>query len=95
MNTAEVRAVPEMNGFRGEFRKINKAGWHQVEVNGIAQLFETPELAKIAAFEAMNRHHFGAGILRDGEKASAERSQAEASFGAIFKNGRKIEVERR
>lgn len=95
MNIAEVRAVPEMNGFRGEFRKLDKAGWHAVQEHGVTQLFETEDKAKIAAYEAMNRHHFGAGILRDGDKASI--AKAEAEFARIFpgKGRRPVEVVRR
>lgn len=37
MNAAEVRAVPEMNGFRGEFQKIDRSGWHSVQVNGASR----------------------------------------------------------
>lgn len=95
MNEPRVRAIPEMNGFRGEFRKLDRAGWHSVEANGIPQLFESEDKATIAAYEAMNAHHFGRGILRDGEKVSGARSTAENLFGAIFRRGRKIEVERR
>lgn len=95
MNTAEVRAVAVMNGWEGHFRKLDKAGWHPVQINGVVQLYETEDKAKIAAFEAMNRHHFGAGILRDGERASFAR--AEAEFAKIFpgKGRRPVEVVRR
>ncbi len=95
MNEARVRAVPVFNGWEGHFRKLHKADWFPVEVNGIAQLFETEEKAKIAAYEAMTRHHFGDGILSEGERTSAARSKAEELFGAIFRRGRKIEVVRR
>jgi hypothetical protein len=97
MNTAEVRAVPVMNGWEGHFRKLDKAGWHAVQVNGVVQLFETEDKAKIAAYEAMNHHHFGAGILRAGEKMSAKRTHAEELFGKVFPGkGRKpVEVVRR
>lgn len=95
MNTAEVRAVAVYNGFEGHFRKLDKAGWHAVQENGITQLFETEDKAKLAAFEAMNRHHFGAGILRDGEKASIVK--AETEFAKIFpgKGRRPVEVVRK
>lgn len=95
MNEPRVRTVPEMNGYRGEFRKLDKSGWHAVEVNGIAQLYESEEKAMIAAYEAMNRYHFGAGILREGEKATV--ANAEAAFAKIFPgHGRRpFVVERR
>jgi len=97
MNEPRVRAVPEMNGFRAEFRKLDRAGWHAVEVNGIAQLYETADKAMIAAYEAMNAHHFGAGILRDGDVVSAARDAAEVQFKKYFPGkGRKpVEVVRR
>ncbi|RUV81410.1 hypothetical protein EOA60_20855 [Mesorhizobium sp. M1A.F.Ca.IN.020.06.1.1] len=95
MNDAEVRAVPESNGFRGEFKKVHRTDWEPVCENGVAQLFDTEEQAQVAAYRALMKHLFGDGIVRDGEKASAERSKAEALFGGIFRRGRKIEVERR
>ncbi len=95
MNEARVRAVPVFNGWEGHFRKLHRSGWFPVEVNGIAQLFPSEAEAKVAAYEAMTRHHFGDGILSDGERTSASRSKAEELFGAIFRRGRKIEVVRR
>ena len=95
MNEPRVRALPVFNGWEGHFKKMHKAGWFPVEVNGIAQLFASEAEAKVAAYEAMTKHHFGDGILRDGERATSVKSKAEEMFGAIFKRGRKIEVERR
>lgn len=95
MNEPRVRAVPVYNGWEGHFRKLHRAGWFPVKVNDIAQLYATEADAKVAAYEAMTRHHFGDGILRDGEVATGAKSKAEELFGAIFKRGRKIEVFRR
>ncbi len=95
MNEPRVRAVSVFNGWEGHFRKLHRAGWFPVEVNGVPQLFETEEKAKIAAYEAMHRHLFGDGILSEGERTSAARSKGEELFGAIFRRGRKIEVVRR
>lgn len=95
MNEPRVRAVPVFNGWEGHFKKLHKAGWFPVQANGIAQLFGSEDAAKVAAYEAMTKHHFGDGILRDGEKANGARSKAEDLFGAVFKRGRKIEVVRR
>lgn len=95
MNEPRVRAVQVFNGWEGHFKKMHKAGWFPVEVNGIAQLFPSEADAKVAAYEAMTKHHFGDGILSDGERTSAARSKAEELFGAIFRRGRKIEVVRR
>lgn len=95
MNEPRVRAVPEMNGFRGEFRKLDRSGWHAVEVNGIAQLYPTADKAVIAAYAAMNAHHFGRGILAEGEKPAV--AAAEAEFRRLFPgHGRRpVEVVRR
>ncbi|MCV0395456.1 MAG: hypothetical protein K5872_22170 [Rhizobiaceae bacterium] len=97
MNEPRARAHPVMNGWEGQFRKLDRAGWHPVEVNGVAQLYDTPEQALIAAYEAMNAYLFGRGILRDGEKASAEKSRAEELFNKVWPGkGRKpVEVVRR
>ena len=97
MNEPRVRAIQVYNGWEGHFKKLHRADWFPVEVNGIAQLFPTEDAAKVAAYEAMTRHHFGDGILRDGEKMSAERSQVETLFGKVFPGkGRKpVEVVRR
>lgn len=97
MNDAQVRAVPVFNGWEGHFTKIDTSGWHKVEVNGIAQLYGSELEAKVAAYEAMMRHIFGKGIVRDGERASGAKSQAEAMFSKIFpgKGRRPVEVVRR
>lgn len=97
MNEPRVRAIPVFNGWEAHFRKLHKAGWFQVEVNGIAQLFPSEAEAKVAAYEAMTRHHFGDGILRDGEVVSAAKSKAEELFGKVFpgKGRRPVEVVRR
>ncbi|RUV23453.1 MULTISPECIES: hypothetical protein [unclassified Mesorhizobium] len=95
MNSAEVKAVQVSNGYEGHFKKIHRSEWEAVCENGIAQLFDTKDQAEVAAYRALMKHLFGDGIVRDGEKASAQRSQAETLFGGIFRRGRKIEVERR
>lgn len=97
MNEARVRSVPVSNGFEGHFKKLHRSGWFPVEENGIATLFPSAELATIAAYEAMNRHLFGDGILRDGEKAGSAHADANAMFSKIFPGkGRKpVEVVRK
>jgi hypothetical protein len=94
MNDAEIRAVPESNGFRAEFKKIHRSDWEKVCENGVALLFDTKDQAEVAAYRALMKHIFG-DIVRDGEKATAGRTKAETLFGGIFRRGRKIEVERR
>ncbi|RWH31637.1 hypothetical protein [Mesorhizobium sp.] len=97
MNDAEVRAIPESNGFRGEFKKVHRTEWEPVCQNGEPLLFDTKDQAEVAAYRALMKHLFGDGIVRDGEKASAARSQAEEAFGRVFPGkGRKpVVVERR
>lgn len=91
-NEAEVRAVPEMNGFRGEFRKVHRSEWYAVEVNGIAHLFETPEQAEIAAYRALMKHLFGDGIVASGDKVALAKIEANKIFPG---KGRVVEVVRR
>lgn len=97
MNEAQVRAVQVFNGWEGHFKKVHRSGWYPVEINGIAQLFESELEAKVAAYEALHRHIFGNGILRDGDRAVSAKSKAEELFGKIFPGkGRKpVEVVRR
>ena len=94
MNEVAVRVVACMNGFEGHFRKVHKADWEAVSVNGVAQLFATRQDAEIAAWRAL-RSHLQGDIVGSGAKASAARSKAEEAFGGIFRRGRKITVERR
>jgi len=95
MNDAEVRAIPEMNGFRAEFRKVHRTAWEAVCVDGVPQLYATPAEAENAGYKALMRHIFGDGIVRVGEKASIAR--AEREFARIFpgKGRRPVEVVRR
>ncbi|TIU02313.1 MAG: hypothetical protein E5W43_00790 [Mesorhizobium sp.] len=96
MNDAEVRAIPESNGFRGEFKKVHRSEWNVVCLNGQPQLFDTKDQAEVAAYRALMKHLFGDGIVRDGEKASAALSQAEEKFGKLLRGGGKtVAVERR
>lgn len=94
MNDIEVRVVANMNGFEGQFRKVHKADWEAVCVNGVAQLYATRQDAEIAAWRALKAHLQG-DIVGAGDRASAKKSRAEELFGGIFRSGRKIMVERR
>ncbi|AMS41183.1 hypothetical protein [Aminobacter aminovorans] len=94
MNEVNARAVPVMGGFEGQFRKVHKAAWESVCINGVAQLYPTQFEAETMAWRALHSHLCGV-IVGTGDKVSPMRSKAEAQFGAIFKKGRKIEVERR
>jgi len=97
VNNAEVRVVPEYGGYRAEYRKVHRSEWYPVKVNGVAQLFDTPEQAENAAYRALMKHIFGDGIVGSGEKASLAKAEAEKLFGKVFPGkGRKpVEVVRR
>jgi len=95
MNDAEVRAIPESNGFRGEFKKIHRSDWEVVSKNGQPQLFDTKDQAEVAAYRALMKHIFG-DIVRDGDRAGHALSEAEAKFGKLLRGGGKtVAVERR
>lgn len=94
MNEVAVRVVAVSNGFEGWFRRVHKAAWEPVMINGVAQLYADARDAEIAAWRALKAHLQGE-IVGTGGAASAARSKAEDLFGAVFRNGRKIAVERR
>lgn len=93
MNEPRVKAVSNpYGGWEGHFTKCDGAGWHAVQENGETRLFDSEEKALLAAYDAQNRYHFGRGILRQGEKASAAKIEA----GKLFMGNRRVvEVERR
>lgn len=93
-NDVNARAIPVMGGWEGQFRKVHKAGWEAVEVNGIAQLYGTAEAAELAAWRAL-RAHLCADIVGSGQKTAV--ANADAEFRRIFPGkGRKaVEVVKR
>lgn len=95
MNGVNARSVPIFGGFEGQFRKVHKADWEPVQVNGIPQLYDTADAAEVAAWRALLAHLQG-DIVGSGEKASAALSKAEAKFGKLLRGGGKtVAVERR
>ena len=92
MNSAEVRAVPIMNGFEGQFRSLRKSAWEAVQVDGIAQLYETEQAALLAAHEALLAH-----LTKDGVVGfAAEKSQIRAAAEKLFvRPGVAVEVVKR
>lgn len=94
MNEVDARSRPVYGGYHGEFRKVHRAAYETVCVNGKPQIFPTAHEAELAAWHALRAHLCG-DIVRSGERAAAQRGKAEVLFGAIFKRGRKIEVVRR
>ncbi len=96
MNDVDARAVPVYGGYHGEFRKVHRAVYEPVCINGVPQIYPTAATAEIAAWRALRAHLCGE-IVRSGDKAGAARSQAEELFGKVFPGkGRKpVEVVRR
>lgn len=96
MNGVNARAVPIFGGFQGEFRKVHRSEWEPVQVNGVAQLYDTADAAEVAAWRALLAHLQG-DIVGSGDKASIARTEAEKRFGKIFPgHGKKpVVVERR
>lgn len=96
MNDVDARATPVYGGYHGEFRKVHRAAYEPVCVNGIAQVYPSAHEAEIAAWRAL-KAHLCADIVGDGQKASAAKSKAEALFGKVWPGkGRKpVEVVRR
>mgnify|MGYP001209385736 CR=1 FL=1 len=94
MNEVGARASPVFGGYRGEFRKVHRADWEAVCVNGIPQVYPTAQAAELAAWRALHAHLCGE-IVGDGYKAEAQRTKAEELFGALIKNGKKIPVVRK
>lgn len=94
MNEVDARAVPVYGGHRGEFRKVHRAAYEPVCVNGVPQVYPTKEEAELAAWRALKAHLCG-DIVGSGEKASL--AKAEAEFAKIFpgKGRRPVTVERR
>lgn len=92
MNQASVRAIPIMNGFEGQFRSLRKTAWEPVEVNGVAQLFDTEQAALLAAHEALLAH-----LTKDGVVGfTAERARLRMEAEKIFpKPGKMVEVVKR
>lgn len=88
MNGCAVRAVPEMNGNRAEFRKMHRAGWQPVRGG---HLFATEADALVAAHEALLEH-----LISDRIVGFGERVAARTAAGAVFRPGKRpIPVERR
>ncbi|MBF6992718.1 hypothetical protein [Cupriavidus sp. IK-TO18] len=94
MNEVGARSIPVMGGFEGQFRKVHKATWEPVRVNGVAQIYPTEFEAETMAWRALIAHLCG-DIVRSGEKVSTAKTKAEELFGALIRKGRKIPVERR
>lgn len=76
------------------FRKVHRASYEAVCVNGVPQVYDTEAEAEIAAWRALRSHLCG-DIVGDGQRASGAKSKAEEMFGSVFRRGRKIEVVRR
>lgn len=94
MNEVNARSVPAYGGFRGEFRKVHKAGWEKVREGGTPRVYDSEAEAEVAAWRAL-RSHLCNDIVGTTIERTMARSTAEALFGTIFKRGKKIPVVRR
>lgn len=95
MNEVNARAVRIHGGHQGQFRKVHKADWETVCINGIPQVYDTADQAEVAAWRALKAHLQG-DIVGSGEKSSAILTDAEAKFQKLFRGGGKtVTVERR
>lgn len=92
MNQASVRAVPIMNGFEGQFRSLRKSAWEAVQVDGIAQLYETEQAALLAAHEALLAHLTKDGVVGFASERARLRMEAEKLFP---RPGKMVEVVKR
>ena len=80
MNSIAVRAVRTDGMFAGQFRRVHKAEFETVRINGCPVLFPTEDKAKLAAWEALTSHLCTL-MRREGETVDADaRKAAEAIF---------------
>lgn len=93
-NDIGARAVPTHGGYYAEFRKVHKAGWRRVRVNGVDQIYPTEDRAEVMAWRALRDHIFTVITARTDAGSLKARSKAEELFGQVFNKGRSIPVER-
>ncbi|KAB2701335.1 MULTISPECIES: hypothetical protein [Brucella] len=95
MNEATAFAEGTPKGFIGKFRLVWRTQHFTVaNEDGQPRYFPTAEKAECEAWRAKHKIEQSV-MVRDGEKLSVARSEAEKVFGTIFRKGRKIEVERK
>lgn len=95
MNEAMAYAEGTPKGFIGKYRLVWRSEHFTVtDDKGKIAYFNTRDKAECAAWRAKHKIEQSV-MVRDGEKLSVARSEAEKVFGAIFRKGRKIEVERK
>lgn len=84
MNSIEVRTEQVAPGaFVGQFRTIRSSEWKTVQENGVRRLFDTPELAELAAYRALREFWQCDVIGFDVKKTAIEAANA------IFRPGKK------
>lgn len=94
MNEPDIRFRETYGGYFGEFRMVHRSKFETVCVNGVAQIYPSPEAALAAAWSAL-RTSMMPTIVGTGIERSSAKSAAERLFGAIIKRGKKIPVVRR
>lgn len=92
MNDIGARSIPVVGGYQGQLRKVHRAEWEPVCVNGVPQVYPTAEAAELAAWHTL-KAHLCAEIVGSGEKATI--AAAEAEFRKIFRKGKVVEVVRK
>lgn len=92
MNTNGARAHKWPGGWIGQYRLPWQGDWHEVKAkpDSPATVFLTREAAELAAWRTKHRIEDPV-MTRSGDIKAGARATAEA----IFKKGRKIEVERK
>lgn len=94
MNQQTAYAEWTEDGYIGKFQLAWRTEVYVVKKDDKPQYFKYPHDAEIAAWRAKHKIEQSV-MVRDGEKLSVARSEAEKVFGTIFRKGRKIEVERK
>lgn len=80
MNGIGVKAVYSQGQWVGMFRKVHKADFETVCVNGEPAGFESFELAKLAAWDALTPH-LQSIMVRDGDRLQGSKTEIERVFG--------------
>lgn len=82
MNEIDARSIPHQGQFAAQFRRVHKATYETVCVNGDPVLFKTSDAAKVAAWEALAASgHLSTLMRRDGcTLADTARAEAERLF---------------
>jgi len=85
MNEIDARSIPHQGQFAAQFRRVHKATYETVCVNGEPILFKTSDAAKVAAWEALAASgHLTTLMTRDGCTVADE---ANGEWDRLFAKG--------